>query len=411
MRVVQLLASPFVGGPERQLLGLASHLLPDCRTVFLSFAERGLARAFLEEARRQDFEAVELTQNAPHLYAAAREVAGQLRCLGADVLCCNGYKPDLIGWLAARLAGVPVMAIAHGWTSATLKVKVYEALDRRLLRWLDAVVCVSAAQGEQVVRSGVPLERVRVIRNAIALDPVATDPLGRAALRRFFPQAPRLIVGAAGRLSPEKGFDALIRAAALCRESDPGIGFILFGDGPLRPVLARQIAALGLEGRFILAGFRADWRRFLPHLDLLAMSSTTEGLPVVLLEACSAAVPVVATAVGGIPEVIAEGVNGYLVPSGDAVRLAQRILDLSRSRELRQTMGRQGRERIEKEFSVAEQCKRYYELFEDLIRQRKRHGQSTDPATRPAAVGVADSLASCAQADLRSPGDFGSLSP
>src|SRR5690348_10827193 len=119
MNIVHLLASPFVGGPERQVLGLAGALPPECRTAFLSFAERGLARPFLDRARREGFEAVELRQNFPRLGRAVAEVARHLRRLDADVLCASGYKPDLVGWRAARRAGVPVVAIAHGWTGVT----------------------------------------------------------------------------------------------------------------------------------------------------------------------------------------------------------------------------------------------------------------------------------------------------
>ena len=92
--------------------------------------------------------------DAPRFFAAAREVAGHLRRLQADVLCCSGYKPDIVGWLAARRAGVPVVAIAHGWTAATTKVRVYEAFDRIVMRWMDAVVCVSRAQADRVRRTG-----------------------------------------------------------------------------------------------------------------------------------------------------------------------------------------------------------------------------------------------------------------
>src|SRR5438046_56109 len=108
MHIVHLMASPFVGGPERQVLGVARHLRPSVRTTFLSFAERGLARPFLNEARDQGFEAIELRHNAPRILASIAEVAGELRTRGADLVCCNGYKPDLIGWRAARRAGVPV---------------------------------------------------------------------------------------------------------------------------------------------------------------------------------------------------------------------------------------------------------------------------------------------------------------
>src|SRR3954447_3346451 len=115
---VHLAASPFFGGPERQMLGLASALPAEYRSVFLSFAEGGRCRPLLDEARRLGVEAVELEENAPRYWAAVREVAGHLRRMGAEVLCCHGYKPDILGWRAARRAGVPVVAVSRGWTAA-----------------------------------------------------------------------------------------------------------------------------------------------------------------------------------------------------------------------------------------------------------------------------------------------------
>src|SRR5262249_18776633 len=126
MLIVQLMASPFFGGPERQMLGLARNLPPHVRTVFLTFAERGLARPLVEQVRRHGFEAVTLRHNFPNVCRAAAEVAGHLRRVRADVVCCSGYKPDILGWWAARQAGVPVVSISHGWTAATWKVRVNE---------------------------------------------------------------------------------------------------------------------------------------------------------------------------------------------------------------------------------------------------------------------------------------------
>jgi glycosyltransferase involved in cell wall biosynthesis len=370
MVVVQLLASPFLGGIERQLIGLASSLPAGYRTVFLSFAERGLARPFLEQARRDGFEALELKRNAPHWRLAVQEVAYHLRRVGADVLCCSGYKPDLIGWLAARRVGIPVVCISHGWTGATLKVRLNEILDRLVMRCMDRTVCVSEGQAVKVRRSGVAPGRIEVIRNAIRSDPDGhPEPGYRTLLDGFFPKPPRIVVGGAGRFSPEKGYAKLVEAAAIVTRADPGVGFVLFGDGPLRGDLVRQIAGLGLEGRFILAGFRTDLEQFLPHLDLLAQSSFTEGLPVVVLEALAAAVPVVATAVGGTPEAIVAGETGYLVPPGDSQALAQRILDLARDDVRRKDMGRRGRQYARDHFTFEAQSLRYQRLFEGLVRK------------------------------------------
>ncbi len=375
MIVTHLLASPFVGGIERQLLGLAAALPASYRTVFLSFAERGLAQPFLQQAQHAGFEAIPLAQNAPHYVRAAREVASHLRRVRADVLCCSGYKPDVIGWMAARRVGIPVLSISHGWTAATLKVRLNEALDRVVLRWMDCTVCVSARQAERVRRALVPAGRVRVIRNAIrAQDFDSADPAYGRMLRSFFPTPVRRIVGAAGRLSPEKGFDQLIKAAQNVVREDAGIGFVLFGDGPQRAALIREIAVRGLEGRFILGGFRTDLARFLPHFDLFTLPSYTEGLPVVVLEAFAAQVPVVATAVGGTPEVVEDGVSGFLVPSGNPQALADRIRDALRDEKQRAAMGLCGRRRVEQSFTFTGQAREYQRLFERLVNGRLRKG-------------------------------------
>jgi glycosyltransferase involved in cell wall biosynthesis len=376
MLIVHLMASPFYGGPERQMLGLAVGLAPDCRSVFLSFAEGGRCESFLDQARRHDFDAIALSHNYPGVGKSVQEIAGYLRRFDADVLCCSGYKPDVIGWLAARRAGVPVVAVAHGWTAATLKVRLNEALDRMVMRRMDATVCVSKAQAVKVRRAGVAAEKVVVIRNAIGPEAFADpDPAYYAALRSFFPVPPRQIVAAAGRLSREKGFDQLVEAATLVSHTDPTVGFVVFGDGPMREVLERQIVAGGLEGRFVLAGFRADVCRFLPHAHLAVIPSFTEGLPVILLEAYAAAVPVVATAVGGTPEVIEDGANGYLVPPGNPSVLAARIIDVLADDGRRQAMGMRGSQRVAAEFTVERQSEQYRRLFERLSQKRRTCGE------------------------------------
>jgi glycosyltransferase involved in cell wall biosynthesis len=367
MRIVHVMASPFFGGPERQMLGLARHLPADVDSVYLSFAERGLAGPFLVEVQRQGHEGKLLRHNTPRMLACVREVAGELRRLHADVVCCSGYKPDLVGWFAARMVGAPVVSVSHGWTAATWKVRRYEAMDRCMLRWMDAVVCVSNGQAEKVRQARVPESKIVVIQNAIGEEAfVEPDGARRAEMLAWFAQPPRWLVGAAGRFSPEKGFAACIDAAALVVRARPEAGFVLFGDGPLRADLARRISDHGLQGKFVLAGFRDDLRMWLPNLDVGVISSFTEGLPVLLLEASAARLPVVATAVGGIPEVIDDGRTGFLVPAGDAKALADRIVELIDHESRRREMGHAASRRVRQDFSFAAMGRRYYDLFTSL---------------------------------------------
>jgi glycosyltransferase involved in cell wall biosynthesis len=367
MNLVHLTASTLFGGPERQMLGLAEVLAPGCHSSFLSFSEGGRCAPFLREARTRGFVAVALEYDTPRLWAATRELTARLRRAAADVLLCNCYKAGLVGRIAARDLRLPVIAISRGWTSESWKVRLYEALDRINLRWMDRVVCVSEGQAAKVRRTCVPESRIVVIRNAIRAERFASpEPVYRERLLALFRDPPRRLIGAAGRLSPEKGFAVLVEAAHRVLSEDTGAGLVLFGDGPLRHALERQVAAAGLSGHLVVAGFRDDLDRYLPWLDVLALPSHTEGLPNVALEACAAGVPVVATAVGGTPEVIEDGVNGYLVPPGDPRALAARLLAVLRSPDCGRALGQRGRQRVLDEFTFEAQAEQYRRLLGEL---------------------------------------------
>src|SRR5205823_2354657 len=160
------------------------------------------------------FEALALEHDTPRFGACKREIAEYLRRAEADVLLCHGYKADLLGRPAARRAAVPVVAVSRGWTGESFRVRLYERVDRFFLRWMDRVVAVSEAQAERVRRAGVRSDRVRVIHNAVDPDRFAEpQPHYRTKLLRYFRGPKSRVIGAAGRLSPEKGFSVLVRAA------------------------------------------------------------------------------------------------------------------------------------------------------------------------------------------------------
>jgi glycosyltransferase involved in cell wall biosynthesis len=285
------------------------------------------------------------------------------------MLLCHGYKANLLGRIAARRVGIPAVAVSRGWTWEDRRVRLYEWLDRRHLRLMDHVVAVSEGQADRVRRwCGVPAGRLTVIRNSARLGAfAATDP-ARDRLLGFFPSDTPVsrVVVAAGRLSPEKGFGTLIDAVAAVAAADPGVGVAIFGEGVLRPELERQVRDRGLAGRVILPGYRTDLDALIAAADVVTLPSFTEGLPNVALEASAAGVPVVATAVGGTPEVIADGVTGFLVPPGRADALAARLTQLLRSPDVRAALGAAGRERMQTLFTFDSQAAAYLDLFARL---------------------------------------------
>jgi glycosyltransferase involved in cell wall biosynthesis len=369
MHVVHLTASTFFGGPERQMLGLAQHLPSSYRCSFVSFAEGGRCEAFLQVVRSHGFAAQPLAIDFPAIRGTLRHLTHTLAELKPDVILTHSYKPNILGRLAANRLRIPAIAVSRGWTGENRKVRFYEWLDRWNLRRMSHVIAVSDGQAAKVRATGVAADRLSVIRNSArlaSLQPADPDLGTEARLHRYFPADYPIshIVVSAGRLSPEKGFDVLVRAAAQVVPHVPHVGFLHFGDGVERPAIHTLIQSLGLANRFVLAGFTEQLDQLLPGADLVVLPSHTEGLPNVALEASCAEVAVVATAVGGTPEVIADGQTGLLVPPGDPVALSVAIRNLLGDDARRRAMGRAGRRKMQAEFTFAAQAQQYVDLLE-----------------------------------------------
>ena len=297
------------------------------------------------------------------------ELARQVR---ADVVHSHGYKADVYGLIAmrksglgaTRSSGIPLVSTCHNWLDENASVRFYGALDRRVLRYFDGVVAVSATVRERLLRSGVPEGRVRLIGNGVDLRRFATEPRRRTSEQG-------LRVGLVARLSHEKGVDLFVRAAAEVLKQLPRTTFVVAGEGPERPALEQLIASLGIGAAVTLAGRREDMPAFYREIDLLVLSSRTEGMPVALLEGMAAGLPLVATAVGEVPRLI-EGGTGTLVPVEDATALATAIADLLRDPQRRMICGQASRECIRKGYSAEHMVERYLALYEQVIAAGRR---------------------------------------
>jgi glycosyltransferase involved in cell wall biosynthesis len=347
------------------MLGLAEKMREHVETAFVSFAEKGRSAPFLEAVRSRGFDAYRPHADFPRVRAAVGETACLLRELACDVLLCHGYKATILGRLAARRIGIPAIAVSRGWTGESRRVRFYEWLDRRNLPHMDHVVCVSHGQAEKVRRwCRVPGSRLSVIHNSARLAAFEScDPTARNRLLAHFPEGTGQVVLAAGRLSPEKGFTVLLEAASAICSQNPTAGIAIFGEGCLRGELERRVSELGLAERVVLPGFRSDLDALIGAADVVVLPSFTEGLPNVAMEAGAAGVPVVATAVGGTPEVIAAGVTGFLVPPASPGAIAARVNELLRDPRLRACMGSAARERMKREFTFEAQAAAYLRLL------------------------------------------------
>ncbi len=247
----------------------------------------------------------------------------------------------------------------------------------RLTRSLpDRVVCVSNAVREVVLaREGLDPNRVVVIHNGIA--PTLHGRLGAVEARHELGLDPNhVVVGMVANLNRAvKGAANLLDAIPEVVGAVPAARFVLVGRVTDEGVLREQAERLGIQSYVVFAGFREDIDRFYAMMDVSVLTSFSEGLSITLLESMNAGLPVVATAVGGNPEVVVEGVTGYLVPAGDNHALSQKLVALLEDPDLRQRMGEAGRQRVNACFRIDRTAHRYLDLYGEML-SAEPHGSS-----------------------------------
>jgi glycosyltransferase involved in cell wall biosynthesis len=317
--LIALAPAPY-GGLETVVLGLAAGLQRAGVPVLAALTAEPDAPLPLGEALRAQGVAVAEIRAASREYG--REVA-VLRSLVAErqpaVIHSHGYRTDLLLGVARWRRPSVWVSTAHGFTASSRRTRLYEALQRLAWRRAERVVAVSAPLAAQLRRSGIVEHRVVTLPNV--LPPQAALPRDEARRTLGLPATVR-VLGWVGRLSEEKDPCLALRALAHLAEPRPLLAIV--GDGPLRGELERLTVELGLEASIRLLGPQPGAGRLMHAFDGLLLSSRTEGTPMVLLEASSAGVPIIATDVGGVRAAVA-GSTAWLAPSGDPSALAEAL--------------------------------------------------------------------------------------
>lgn len=354
LRVAFLTPTLDIGGAERQMLMLAAGL-PDqgVEVRFLLLSSLGsMADTAVATGAAVHVLGLDRTVSSvvdPRSALAGSKAVRRYRSLTRNVDIVDAWLiPSMIFAAAAQpIARVPVLiggrrSMDDIYATRSRVRRTAASFAARRMAMIVANSRVSAA--ESIERDRVAVERVIVIPNAVVID--AEGVVDRSDRRtRLGVQDDHLLVGCVGNLKPEKGHRHLLQAAAALRDQYPSMRYVFVGDGPLRSELADDITRLGLDGVVTLHGAEPDARWIYPALDLLVQASDTEGLPNAILEAAAAGLPIVATDVGGTSEILSPGVDGLLVPRGDATALAEAIGRMADDPGLRTRLGQAARRR------------------------------------------------------------------
>jgi glycosyltransferase involved in cell wall biosynthesis len=359
--------SDTVGGAHVHLLYLACKAQTEGHTVEVLVGGNGLYAALLRENGLRVLNLRYLVRPIrPHLDAfAVLECWLALKRFKPDIVHVHSTKAGLVGRVAAKLAGIPVVFTAHGWAFtegiAEQSRRLAVFLEKRAARLSDAIICVSEYDRQLALRLGV-CDKSLITRIHNGVPDVHPDQ--RSICSRIGP----VRVVCVARLDAPKKHLLLLEAMATI-DKLPWV-LELIGDGPLTAEVRQRAHDLGVADRVEFSGLCNDVPSRLAVADVFVLASAWEGLPLSILEAMRAGLPVVASDVGGVAESVNDGVTGFLVPKGDKAVLADRLMRLLGDVALRQQMGRAGRTMYEREFAFAVMYQRTQKIYNDVLERK-----------------------------------------
>jgi glycosyltransferase involved in cell wall biosynthesis len=357
------------GGPEKTILNSPRHLVGSryrALAAYLHAPNDAGIEVLARRARERECPFLALPDSAPVDLGTLKRLAELCRAENVRIWHGHDYKSNLYGLLIARLADLRLVTTVHGWVKHTARTPLYFAVDRWCLRRYERVVAVSSDLHASCLALGVAPERLVTIENAIDTDefkrrlPARESPL-RASSRD------RLVIGAVGRLSPEKGFHLLVEAVDSLLRRGVDVELWIAGEGEERARLDALVARTSRPDRFRLVGYQEDPIALFEAFDVFALSSLREGLPNVVLEAMALAVPIVATRCGGLQTFARDGEDMLLVDAGSSAALERGIERLARDVELRIRLAGAARARIEREHSFARRMQKMIALYDQLL--------------------------------------------
>ncbi|HHH42926.1 MAG TPA: glycosyltransferase family 1 protein [Gammaproteobacteria bacterium] len=366
-----------VTGPESHLLSLLGNLDTESyQSLLVCITDpRQGETPWLRELRKSGLQSVLVPVKHMLSLRDFTSILLWIRRFRAQIVHTHDHRADIAGIAAARMAGIPGIATIHGWTNwedTSRKRQVYKWLDLHALRKADAIIANSAAEVSQLPAGNHALPTV-IVPHGVDLQKFDAERVGSSPVHRLAPEDKRVTIAVVARIHPVKGQMEFVRAAARLRQMRRNVRFVLVGDAPpyfeayKRDVL-RFISENHLEDSVVnIAVENSEVPSVLKNVDILVAPSHEEPFGLSILEAMAMGIPVVASRVGGIPEVVADGVTGILFQPGDWRALVDILCSLMDDPERRLELGRNARMRVEDRFSIQAMVSRTVKVYQDVL--------------------------------------------
>ncbi len=335
-------------------------------------AKKSHLSPFANAARESHLDVETLIAEVKFSPIAIYEIVKLIQKRRIKIIHSHGYKSTILGFFASRVTRIPLVETNHLFPPMPLgnrKLQLYARIEALFLRYADRTVAVSHKIKNSLRASGVPANKICVIANGIDIGQCKVLSLTERCLirKRLDIKEDGFVIGGVGRLTEQKGFNYLLDAAKFVLAKRKDVSFIIVGDGPLQVSLTSYMHDLKLDGYVKFLGFRKDILEILAAIDLLAMPSIDEGLPMVMLEAMASEVPVIVTAVGEIPLVIKNGENGILIQPRNSEELAAGIIYLKENSEIRRQIIVKGLETVKNKHSKESMTRSYAGIYDELL--------------------------------------------
>ncbi len=374
IKILYLITTFSVGGAEMHLLSLVSGLDKEKYNIVVAFLkeEAGEARSLVRDFSVLGVKIVDLKMVSLFNIGGLWRLAKLIRKERPDILHTHLYRSDLAGAFIGKLFSVPIIISTVHNEEPFLRNLFLSFLNRLSSKIDDKVIVISDSVGRYMMKVvGIHPSKIKRIYYGLKIGEVV-DEKNNELRKEYQINSKTPLIGTIGRLAPQKGHKYLIEAMHKITQFIPNAELVVVGhdEWGLKKELEALSFQLGLSRNVIFTGFRSDVEAIMKSLDLLVLPSLWEGFGLVLLEAMAASKPIVATRVSAIPEIVIDGETGLLVPPKDSNALAEAIIKLLKNPKLAAEMGRKGRERLEKKFSLEKMIKETEALYDLVVREK-----------------------------------------